>query len=284
MPTFAGTLRDHLIQAEQLLSEAECPNPALEAEILMMDMLDYSRAELMMNAPNDLSLEDSAQYADYVNQRTNHIPVQYITGKAWFMNYWLEVGPGVLIPRPETELLVDYVLQRTPENGTVCDIGTGSGTISLTLAYERPDLKVVGVDYHHEALSYAIKNKERLNLSNVTLLESDLLSAVSDKSFDVITANLPYVSQEEYDALTKEVKEFEPKTALYSPDKGLWHIARTIEQAPAVLNDNGLIIFEIGYEQGPAVADLLHNSSDFTDVEIIKDLNALDRFVKAVRS
>jgi len=237
-----------------------------------------------MMPDKEISEENAKNIIEYAERRHSGEPLQYIFEKAHFMNMTLTVGPGVLIPRPETELLVEYVCKHAPEKARVCDIGTGSGTISLSIAHDRPDTNVVGIDLKEEALKYARINKSANNLTNVELLQSDLFSSLSGRRFDVITANLPYVSQVEYDQLLPEVHDHEPKSALYADDEGLALIKQTANKAPAHLENNGLIIFEIGYEQGPAVKEILDANPNYTDAQIIKDLNGLDRFVKATRA
>jgi len=269
------------IKVQQILESAGNQNAAFETEYILSESLECSRLDLHLNSNKEISEETANKLLDIAERRATNEPLQYIFGKAYFMNLELIVGSGVLIPRPETELLVEYVCKHAPENAEICDIGTGSGTISLSIAYERPDTQVIGVDLKPNALSYAQKNKEKYSLKNITLMKSNLFSSLPKKRFDVITANLPYISQAEYDKLEDEVKTHEPKSALYADDEGRALIAQTITEAPGYLKPNGLIIFEIGYEQGPAVAQLLINQGDYSDIKIIKDLNKLDRFVKA---
>jgi len=266
---------------QQILEDADNQNAAFETEYILSEYLECSRLDLHLNSGKETSEEASNKLIDIAKRRATSEPLQYIFGKAYFMNLELAVGPGVLIPRPETELLVEYVCKYVPKNAEICDIGTGSGTISLSIAYERPDTQVIGVDLKPNALSYAQKNKDKYGLKNIALMESNLFSSLPEKRFDVITANLPYISQVEYDKLEDEVKVHEPKSALYADDEGRALIAQTITEAPSYLKPNGLIIFEIGYEQGSAVAQLLADKGNYSEIEIIKDLNKLDRFVKA---
>ena len=263
------------------LSNSGNINAAFETEYILSEILNCSRLDLHLNLDKELTEDTISDIRSVAKRRTQNEPLQYILGKAYFMDLCLQVGPGVLIPRPETELLVELVCNEAPQKAHICDIGTGSGTISLSIAHERPDTNVTGLDLKPEALKYAYTNKENYNLENVELLESDLLSSVADRTFDVITANLPYVSQTEYDKLEEEVKEHEPKSALYADNEGLALIATTIDQAVNCLKPNGLIIFEHGYEQGPAVKKMLEQNGNYCKIEIIKDLNNHDRFVRA---
>jgi len=266
---------------QQILEDADNKNASFETEYILSESLECSRLDLHLNDSKEISEVAAKKLLDIAKRRATSEPLQYIFSKAYFMNLEFIVGPGVLIPRPETELLVEYVCKYAPENAEICDIGTGSGTISLSIAYERPDTQVTGVDLKPNALSYAQKNKDKYGLKNIALMESNLFSSLPEKRFDVITANLPYISQVEYDKLEDEVKVHEPKSALYADDEGRALIAQTITEAPSYLKPNGLIIFEIGYEQGSAVAQLLADKGNYSEIEIIKDLNKLDRFVKA---
>ena len=265
----------------QILTQSGNSNAEFETEYILSEALDCSRLDLHLNTNKEITDIDAERIHAIAKRRSKNEPLQYIFEKAYFMNLCLTVGPGVLIPRPETELLVEYVCKQSAPNAHICDIGTGSGTISLSIAYERPDTKVIGVDVKEAALKYAQINKDKYKITNIELMQSNLFSALSNRKFDVITANLPYISQVEYDKLEDEVKVHEPKSALYADNEGRALIAQTIIDAPNYLEQNGLIIFEIGYEQGPAIKELLNQNGNYSDSEIIKDLNQLDRFVKA---
>lgn len=276
-----NTIKSIINKTSQTLINSGNTNAEFEARYIISEVLNCSQLDLHMNQTKELSPNQIKTISDATLRRCSNEPLQYIFGKAYFMNLTFEVGPGVLIPRPETELLVDYVCKHCPRNATICDIGTGSGTISVSIAYERPDTNVIGVDLHEKALTYARKNKNLSGVNNLELIQSDLFSSLCGEKFDVITANLPYISQKEYNKLEDEVKEHEPKSALYADDEGLALITQTILEAPQHLNKNGLIIFEIGYEQGAAVKKLLEKNDNYTNAEVIKDYNNLDRFVKA---
>ena len=219
------------------------------------------------------------QVATITNRRIAGEPLQYIQGRAYFMNICLEVAPGVLIPRPETELLVERICRDAPAGGNVCDIGTGSGAIALAIAFERPDLQVTGVDISAAALAIAERNRIKYKLNNVTFIKSDLLTALNNISFDYIAANLPYISQTEYDQLPTEIKDYEPKNALFAEDNGLEIIKCAALQMPALMNHSAQAIFEMGATQGLELKDFLISTGNFTNIKIIKDLNQLDRFV-----
>ena len=255
--------------------------PADDADYILSEVLGCSIPDLFLNQDRVLTEQEYKLIIRAAERRSNNEPLQYIFGQAYFMNLVLKVAPGVLIPRPETELLVEFVIKTAPAEAEICDIGIGSGAIAIAVAYERPDTTVLGVDYHHVPIKISGENMKKYNLKNLKIQKSDLLADIGPQKFDIITANLPYVSGKEYSALEKEVKDFEPKTALYADDEGCALIAKTVDQAVSHLKDKGYIIFEIGYEQGDKVAELLRENGSYSEIEIIKDLNGLDRFVKA---
>ena len=263
------------------LAEGGIAAPQAEAEIILSDLLALSRPELVLQARQNVSPTVAEQVEDIVSRRIQGEPLQYIQGKAYFMNLELEAAPGVLIPRPETELLVEKICRELPRNGAMLDIGTGSGAIALAVADERPDARITAVDISREALAIAERNRARYQFNNVILLHSDLFSALSGNKFDYIAANLPYISEEEYRQLPDEIRLHEPRQALLAADNGLALIKSTAVQAHNFLNSGGKIIFEIGSSQGAATVALLEECGHFQPIEIMQDLNRLDRFVWA---
>ena len=218
-----------------------------------------------------------------VERRIAGEPLQYILGNAQFRYLTLDVDERVLIPRPETELLVDHVLKKLPPNGKLLDLGCGSGAIALSAAYERKDITVTAVDLSMDALTLAKKNAEKNDLtSRVNFVYSDLFSAVEIQKFDVIAANLPYVTEEEYWLLDSEVRNYEPKMALVAPDAGLEIILRAIEQLPEYLSDCGAVIFELSPPQAETVRTALIRQNFRS--EIIYDLCNRARFVAGERN
>ncbi len=217
-----------------------------------------------------------------VKRRLAGEPLQYILGNAQFRYLTLDVDKRVLIPRPETELLVDYVLKKLPPNGRLLDLGCGSGAIALSAAYERKDISVTAVDLSMDALLLAKKNAEKNHLSGrVDFIHSDLFSAVESQKFDVIAANLPYVTEEEYPLLDAEVRDYEPRMALVAPDNGLEIILRAAEQLPEYLNERGAVIFELSPPQAETVRAALERQN--FQAEIICDLCQRERFVAGER-
>ena len=226
------------------------------------------------------SIDLSRVYEDLQRRQCGE-PLQYITGKAYFRDYEFEVGEGVLIPRPETEILVDKAVEflKNKKNAEVCDVGTGSGAIAVSIASECGNSNVLAVDISSQALGYAEKNIKKYNLSDrIKLQQSDLFESVDEyKSFDLITANLPYVSEVFYDVLPDEVKNFEPHSALFAENEGLYLIYKCITQSLEYLKECGAVILEISPEQSRKVIDFLERSG-YSDVQPVKDLTGRERF------
>ncbi len=221
---------------------------------------------------------DGAAAIAAARRRASGEPLQYILGNAPFRELTLDVDRRVLIPRPETESLVDWALQHLPANGKALDIGCGSGAIALSLAFERPDADVTAVDLSCDALDVARHNAEKYSLHNrVKFLQSDLFSSLPGEKFDLITANLPYVTEEEFPQLAPEVKDFEPYMALVAPDAGLQLILRTVYELDGHLNLPGAVIFELSPPQAETVCTELKKRG--FDAGIVKDLCGRDRFV-----
>ncbi len=267
-----------LLQLQRQLAAAGIEAASVEAELMLAAVLHCRRPELFLYRQEAVDPAVEAALEPLLCRRRRREPWQYIEGVAPFMNLMLEVTPDVLIPRPETELLVELVLESLPPQADVLDIGTGSGAIALSLAFERPDLMVTAVDISPRALAVAERNRRNYALANVTLLESDLFSGVAGRRFAAITANLPYVSEAEYRQLEPEVRDYEPALALTAPEAGLALIRQTIEQAPDYLQPDGLLILENGAGQGESVAALLRRSGSFHAIELHQDYNGFNRF------
>ena len=221
------------------------------------------------------------EFQKRLNRRVAGEPLQYIMGNTEFFNVELLVGPGVLIPRPETEQLVELALKHINGN-TVCDLCTGSGAIALAIAKERPDVNVTAIDISVEALSYAQRNKELLGIKNASFLLGDLFAPLPpDSRFSLISANPPYVSTAEYDRLEPVVHDYEPALALLGGDDGLDVLRKIATSAKQFLLPNGILISEIGEEQGKKAKELFRTNG-FSKVETVQDYAGKDRFIIAV--
>lgn len=259
------------------LRAADIASPEAEAKFIA-EAAGEKRFFQLMTEP--VSPEAQAKADAIVARRRKKEPLQYILESAPFRELDLYVTPDVLIPRPETEMLVSFCLDALPENGTLLDLGTGSGAIALSVGFERRDAKVTAVDISGNALAVARKNAAKYALTDrVEFLLSDLFSAVKGRRFDVIAANLPYVTLEEYPTLDAEVRDFEPQLALTSPDAGLQHIKRAVSHLKQHLNPGGDAFFELSPPQAETVAGLLSRAGFSSKIH--PDLTGRARFVAA---
>lgn len=249
-----------LVSATQRLTEAGCDSPRLDAQILLAHVLGKDRSWLFAHYDHALSGEEADRYAELVARRARREPVAYLIGRKAFYGLEFLVDRRVLIPRPETELLVDLALdqirQRKGRPVAVADVGTGSGAIAVSLAVHAPWAKIYGLDISREALEVARQNGRRLaSEDNPVFLHSDLLEALPGP-VDLIVANLPYVTSRDYPELAPEIVEYEPRLALEAGPQGLDLIRRLLDQAGDHLKSNGTILLEIGSDQGETVAEL----------------------------
>lgn len=219
---------------------------------------------------------DEAHLKALVERRLRGEPLQYLTGIAGFRYLELRVGPGVLIPRPETEVVTETAIDLLPEGGTVVDVGTGSGAIALAIKYERPDARVIGTEVSPKALEWAQRNRRELGL-DVEFLSCDLLDGLAADLIDrvdVVVSNPPYVALEDRDALPVEVRSYEPEVALFAPGHGLGVIGRLAEEAPRFLREGGWLVLEIAPEHASQIASVM---AGYAEVEVRRDLTGRER-------
>lgn len=263
--------------AEPLVAE----NAARDAELLLMHTLRMGRAWLMAYPELALTATQAEQYAALIDERLTAMPLQYITGEQEFYGLRFRVTPDVLIPRPETEHLVEAVLARVPLGTAleIVDVGTGSGAIAVALAHLLPQSKVTALDLSAAALDVAYENAVAHGvIDRVELLQSDLLGDVASRCFHVVVSNPPYVSLKDADLLHPQVRHFEPSLALFAGETGFEVYERLIPQASNVLAPHGLLAMEIGFGQSKRMAHLLRG---WQNVEFVKDLQGIDRVVLA---
>lgn len=214
-----------------------------------------------------------------INDKINEgYPLQYAIGKWNFYGLDLLVDKRALIPRYETEILVDLIINDNSNNKKILDIGTGSGAISLALSKNLKDSKIIGVDISKKAIDLANENKIKLNINNVEFKESDIFSNIDEK-FDIIVSNPPYINKEDFEKLDKKLY-YEPQNALYGGEDGLYFYKKIIKNAKNFLNKNGKIYLEIGYDQKDSISDLLEEYG-YKQIESYKDFNDFDRIIKA---
>ncbi len=277
------TVQEALRLGAQLLAEVSSDEANLEAELLLGHALGLDRAHLYQRLRQPLTREEESAYRALLGRRLQREPTAYIVGGRDFYGLSLEVTPAAMIPRPETELLVDMTLAflaprvSAPECRVV-DVGVGCGAIALALAANLPpQVWVIGIDVSHEALALARRNAERLGLTQrVRFLRGDLLGPLA-APVDVIMGNLPYVKTADWEAAPPEIRCFEPRQALDGGPDGLRLIERLLRQAPAYLKPGGAVFLEIGEEQGEAARRLASQAFPEADAEVRQDLAGLDR-------
>lgn len=249
----------------------------IEAQCLLRAVLQVNHAYLLSYPECQLSDNQHARYSALFERRLSGEPIAYILGEREFFGLNFKVTPATLIPRPETELLVELALQRIPQQGAcrVLDMGTGSGAIALSIAHTRPNAEVVAVDASEAALEIAQLNVLQLKLKNVKLLRSDWFAALHGEYFDVIVSNPPYVAEDDVH-LTQGDLRFEPRTALASGADGLEDIRHICAQAKKHFNIHGWLLIEHGYNQAESVRMLLEQSK-FTGIFSAKDLAEIGR-------
>ncbi|HUX68412.1 MAG TPA: peptide chain release factor N(5)-glutamine methyltransferase [Terriglobales bacterium] len=273
------TLRQLLVQAAAALERAGVAEPRLTAAVLLAHRLGRDRAYLYAHSEAELPAEEQAAWERLIARRAAGAPLQYLTGEQEFYGRRFQVSPAVLIPRPETELVVEAALERLPPDAParIVDVGTGSGCIAVTLALERPQAEVVATDRSSAALAVARANAAALG-ARVAFVETDLLAGLAGP-FDLIVSNPPYVAEAELATLQPEVREHEPRAALVAGPLGTEIYARLIPQAQAALRPGGWLVLELGYESAAAVRELL--GAGWGEVETRRDLQGWERVLVA---
>lgn len=272
------TCKEALRQAVESLVTAEVPDADVDAWYLFEHVTGKNRAAYFLHMDDAMPEEEAKKLAELVKLRAERIPLQYITGTQEFMGYSFVVSPATLIPRQDTEVLVEEV-SRVADGKSVLDLCTGTGCILLSLAKMCNLSRAVGTDISSEAIETAKKNAGRLE-ANAEFFCGDLFFAVPKERFDIIVSNPPYIPSAVIDTLMPEVKEHEPMSALDGDTDGLKFYREISKNASKYLTNHGRIFFEIGCEQGKDVSALL-SENGFSDIRVIKDLAGLDRVVCA---
>lgn len=269
-------LRNDSKQLEAAL-KLDSKSARIEVQCLLQAVLQVNRAYLLTHPEQPLNADQHARYMALFERRLGGEPIAYLLASREFYGLTFKVSPATLIPRPETELLVEMALQRIPQHVAfrVLDLGTGSGAIALSIAHARSNAEVVAVDASAAALEVAQFNAQRLALGNVRLLRSDWFSALHGERFDMIVSNPPYIAADDAHLAQGDVR-FEPSSALVSGTDGLDDIRRIAAQAKDHLNVNGWLLFEHGYDQAAPVRALLQQAG-FTGVFSARDLAGFER-------
>lgn len=274
------SIRRRLTEARQQLEatlKLDGREAALEARLLLQETLGASHAWLLTHEDDALTADNARAFEDKLQRRLRGEPVAYILGHREFYGLELAVSADTLIPRPDTETLVEAALERIPPHQSckVLDLGTGTGAIALAIASQRPDAELTAVDFSKKALEIATGNANQLNISNVRFLQSDWFSNLDGETFDVIVSNPPYIAAKDPHLLQGDLR-FEPKSALTSGSDGLDDIRKIVDAAKMHLYFNGWLILEHGYNQSEVVSMLL-KKNHFSEISHTKDLSGIVR-------
>ena len=283
-----AALRDAMTE----MRSAGVPSHALAAELLLMHVMGRDRAWLYAHPEAPLDAEEARKYFELVTQRVAGTPTQYLTGKQEFWGLEFEVTPAVLIPRPETEHIIEVAVKRLGKGGTsaslrIADVGTGSGCIAVSLALEFPHAEIIATDISAAALAVAARNAARHNVAeHIHLLACNLLGAFASErgTFDMIVSNPPYVARDQEAQLQREVREHEPHEALFFGLTGTGIYAPLISQAAESLRSGGLLVLEIGYGALDRVRPLFSDSSAWIQIHVANDLAGIPRVISAQRA
>lgn len=279
------TVLETLKLASEYLEKYEIENARLNAELLLCDILECKRLELYTNFDKPLKENEVQKFREYLLRRAKGEPLQYIIGKANFFGLEFVVTPDVLIPRPETELLVEEIINSFDKNSNlkILDVCSGSGNIGITLAKNFPLSLVYCIDFSEKAIEIGRLNARKLNVENISFHLLDILNEIpNEKNFDVIVSNPPYISSSKKDTLQREVRLYEPHNALFVDDE-LKFYKRIIELSDELLNENGKLFFEIDHELAEPVSNLMKNKN-FKSIKIKKDYAELNRIISGVKS
>ena len=276
-------LLDILENTSRFFAAKGLENARLQAELLLAAVLGVKRLDLYLQFERPLHTSEVDRYRESVRQRLQRVPVQYITGVAAFRQLELTVTPAVLIPRPETEVLVDVALELLPAGGRGLDLCCGSGAVALSLAQEAAAAEVVATDVSAAALEVAKANAQRCGLAErVEWHCGDLFAPLrGTEPFDLVAANPPYVRRGDLAQLAPEVRDYEPHLALDGGEDGLAYYRRIAQETADFIRPGGYLLLEVGDGQSAAVEDLLARSARLTEVQIRPDLNQIPRVVVA---
>lgn len=263
---------DALTWAEFLLANSD--SPLLDAQVLLAHVLGKETIYLMTWPERDITAEQKSEFEELVNKRINGVPVAHLTGTREFWSLPLKVNNSTLIPRPDTEILVEAALEICPENAHILDLGTGTGAIILALASELPKATCLGIDFSCEAVQLAAENARQLNICNVQFKQSNWFADVTGK-FDLIVSNPPYIDKNDHHLTQGDVR-FEPLSALVAENEGLADIQLIAEQAGYFLKPGGALLIEHGFEQGASVREIFKNCR-YAQIKTLKDYGGNER-------
>ena len=275
------TYRECYEQGCRSLQAAGIEEATLDARLLLEAVCGTDRNDLLVHGEQPVAPEAEEKYLNWIRQRAEHIPLQQLTGEQDFMGLTFSVNEHVLIPRQDTEILVEEVLRKLHDGMRILDMCTGSGCILLSLLHYSNDCEGLGVDLSAEALKVAGRNALKVltpeKAEHAHFLQSDLFEKVEGK-FEIIVSNPPYIASAEVEKLMPEVRDHEPRMALDGTEDGLYFYRRIIEEAGKHLVSSGMLFFEIGYDQGQAVSELMRTEG-YREIQVVQDYAGLDRVV-----
>ena len=279
------TIKDVLLWTSEYFKKNDIQSAQLNAEMIIAKVLNCSRMELYLKYDKPLNLIERKEIRNLVKKRATHYPIQYLLGETEFYGYKFLVDEGVMIPRPETEILVDavisYIKQSNNDQWNILDIGTGTGIIPISIykyfKNKEINMQFLAIDISETALENVRKNIAFHKIKNIQIVKSNLFENLTDgMKFDIIISNPPYISAKEMESLQKEIREYEPKTALLGGENGLIYYQNILEKADNFLNQYGKVFFEIGANQKDDMEKIIHHL-DYKLIDIIKDYNDLYR-------
>lgn len=277
------TVLEAIKLSTEYLSKKGIDSPRINAELLLADVIKCKRLDLYLAFDRPLAEEELNKYRELIKRRASFEPLQYITGTVEFYGLELKINPSVLIPRPETELLVDNILINFSKEAelNILDIGTGSGNIPIALAYHLPNAQIIATDISAEALTLAQENASEHNLSDrIRFMQHNIVKADMDNFplLDLVVSNPPYVSVVNYSSLQKEIKDYEPRAALTDESDGLSFYRVIAQKAFPKIKRRGKLFFEIAQGQHDDVKDLMIKNN-FSNIEVVKDYQNIERII-----
>ena len=257
------------------LKEKSIENPRIEIELFLQHLFECKRIDLYLQFETIVEPENLIILRKWITRRINNEPIQYILGSSEFYGRSFIVNKNVLIPRPETEILIDISIKelKNVNNPLILDVGTGSGCIAITIALEIPSSTIIAIDIDERAISVAKNNIEKHEVKNIEFVLTDIFHEKINKNADMLISNPPYIAKEEVSGLMKDVKDYEPLVALTDNNDGLMFYRRFAEIIPSILKENGMAIIEVGIEDHPDRVEEIFRESGFNDIKTKLDLN-----------